>query len=149
MDSSSDMPIQPAVAVVRETATRAHPPRLRTSLANESDHVVTVGEGRAVHFEYVIDTGGTFILLPAGPDRSYPARSDCWRLTEAIAVTEEYRTFPIEPGTTSLRHVDLYAIPDSEGCLAVGEYRFQTTISIIDDGERSMSTEWGFSVAVE
>lgn len=44
------LPIQPAVEVVRDTATADAPPRLRTTLTNTGDEDVTVGEGRAVHF---------------------------------------------------------------------------------------------------
>jgi hypothetical protein len=50
----------------------------------------------------------------------------------------------------SSRLVDLYATPDVDGCLPVGEYRFETTVSIVSsDAEPESSTTWGFSVSLE
>lgn len=149
-DEDTDLPIRPSVEVVRDTATSEHPPRLRTTLTNTSDEPLRVGEGRAVHFEYVTSDSGLLVLLPAESDQEYPAEPDCWRLTEGIAVTEEYRTFEIEAGGSSSRLVDLYATPDADGCLPVGEHRFETPIAIVsEDAELESSAEWGFSVLLE
>lgn len=148
VDDSSDLAVDPAVEIVREAATEDHPPRLRTTLSNTGDDAIRVGEGRAVHFEYVTDESGALIFLPG--EGEYPAESDCWRLTEGVAVTEEYRTFEIESGGSSSRPVDLYATPDGDACLPVGEYRFETTLSIVStDGEQESSDRWGFSVLLE
>ncbi|SDE97972.1 hypothetical protein SAMN04488067_101311 [Halorubrum xinjiangense] len=88
------------------------------------------------------------MLLPGGEE--YPAEPGCWRLTDAIAITEEYRTFALDPGESSERLVDLYATPGEDACLPVGEYRFETTISVVsDDAEPQSSTAWGFSVVLE
>jgi hypothetical protein len=147
VDGDIDLPVRPDVEVVREAATDDHPPRLRTTLANESDEAVRVGEGRAVHFEFVGDDTGALVLLPPG---EYPAEPGCWRLTEEIATTQEYRTFAIDRGETSRRPVDLYARPGEDACLPVGEYRFETTISVVSaDAEVLSSAEWGFSVVLE
>lgn len=109
---------------------------------------MTVGEGRAVHFEHVTADSGSLTLLPG--DGEYPAEADCWRLTEGIVTTEEYRTFEIDAGESSSRPVDLYATPEADGCLPVGEYRFETTIAIVsDDAEQQSSATWGFSVSLE
>lgn len=149
-DEDTDLPIRPSVAVVRDTATSEHPPRLRTTLANTSDETLRVGEGRAVHFEYVTDDSGALMLLPGESNQEYPAEPGCWRLTEGIAITEEYRTFEIEAGESSSRLVDLYATPDADECLPVGEHRFETTIAVVsEDTEPESSGEWGFSVLVE
>ena len=149
-DDDPDLPIQPAVAVVREAATTDHPPRLRTTLTNTSEEPVSVGEGRAVHFEYVTADGGLLTLLPPAGDDGYPAEADCWRLTEGIVTTEEYRTIEIAGGGSSSRPVDLYATTEADGCLPVGEHRFETTISLTgDDAEADDSATWGFSIVVE
>jgi hypothetical protein len=149
-DEDIDLPIEPAVEIVHEAATPERPPRLRTTLTNTGSEAVSVGEGRAVHFEYVTDGSGALILLPGGGEGEYPAEPDCWRLTEGIAVTEEYRTFEIEAGGSSGRPVDLYATPDIDGCLPVGEHRFETTVSIADhDAEPESSAKWGFSLLLE
>jgi len=72
------------------------------------------------------------------------------RVGEGIAITEEYQTFEIEAGGSSGRLVDLYATPDADGCLPVGEHRFKTTIAIVsEDAEPESSAEWGFSVLLE
>lgn len=148
-DDEVDLPVQPSVKVVREAATEDHPPRLRTTLTNTSDRAVRVGEGRTVHFEYVGDTEGLLTLLPADGSE-YPAEPDCWRLTDRLVTTEEYRTFEIDAGGTSSRLVDLYATLDADGCLPVGEYRFETTISQVDDSaEANAVATWGFSVSLE
>jgi hypothetical protein len=148
VDEPPDLPVRPAVAVVREAATPEHPPRLRTTVENAGDERVTVGEGRAVHFEYVSDGTGSLVLLPA--DGEYPAEPDCWRLGEAIAVTQEYRTVDVGAGATSERLVDLYATPGDDGCLPVGEFRFETTVSVVTEtAEPAASAEWGFSVVLE
>ncbi|MFC5280058.1 hypothetical protein ACFPM1_15005 [Halorubrum rubrum] len=147
-DADVGLPIEPSVEVVREAATEDHPPRLRTTLSNAGGEPVRVGEGRAVHFEYVADDSGLLVLLPA--DGDYPAEPDCWRLEEGIATTEEYRTFEIGAGESSDRAVDLYATPEADGCLPVGEYRFETTLSVVSDGaEPEESARWGFSVLLE
>ncbi|TKX73724.1 hypothetical protein EXE46_12690 [Halorubrum sp. GN11_10-6_MGM] len=148
VDDDPAIAIEPAVEVVREAATSEHPPRLRVTLANASDERVRTGEGRAAHFEYVTDRTGALVLLPA--DGSYPAEPDCWRLTDAIATTEEYRTFELDAGASSDRLVDLYATPGEDACLPVGEYRFETRIAIVgDDDELESSATWGFSVVLE
>jgi hypothetical protein len=147
-DGDADFRVQPSVEVTREAATTDHPPQLRTTLTNAGDERVRVGEGRAVHFEYVYDGDGALVFLPA--DGEYPAEPDCWRLTDAIAVTEEYRTFALDPGETSERLVDLYATPGEDACLPVGEYRFETTVSVVtENAEPESSTPWGFSVVLE
>ena len=149
VDDAPDLPIRPSVELVRDTATTEHPPQLRTTLTNTTDETVRVGEGRAVHFEYVIDDAQQLILLPPGDD--YPAQPDCWRLSEGIAVTEEYRTFEIAPDEPSTRVVDLYGRATGEdSCLPVGEYRFETPIAIVSEGgESQQSARWGFSVLLE
>ncbi|MFA1609551.1 hypothetical protein [Halobellus rubicundus] len=148
VDGAIDLPIEPEVEIVREAATAAHPPRLRTVLTNAGDERVRVGEGRAVHFEYVRDGSGALVLLPGGEE--FPAEPDCWRLTDDVAVTEEYRTFEIDAGGSSGRPVDLYATPGEDACLPVGEYRFETTISIVsEDAEPQSSAEWGFTILLE
>jgi hypothetical protein len=148
VDDEPDLPVRPAVEVVREAATDDTPPRLRTTLTNESDEQVRVGEGRAVHFEYVADDAEALVLL--SPGEEYPAEPGCWRLTDEIATTEEYRTFAMDAGESSGRPVDLYARPGEDACLPVGEYRFETTISIVSaDAEPLSSAEWGFTVLLE
>lgn len=149
-DDAIDLPIRPTVEVSREAATPDHPPQLRTTLTNTSDDRIRVGEGRAVHFEYVIDASGRLMLLPAEAERDYPAEPGCWRLTDQIPVSREYRTFEIDANDASSRPVDLYATTDADGCLPVGEYRFETTISVISaDFETESSARWGFSLVVE
>ncbi|PAU85155.1 hypothetical protein CK500_00330 [Halorubrum salipaludis] len=151
VDDDPDLPVelQVDVEVVREAATPEHPPRLRTTLTNAGDDPIRVGEGRAVHFEYVADDCDALTLLPG--DGEFPAEPDCWRLTERIAVTEEYQTFEIDAGESSTRPVDCYATPtDGDACLPVGEYRFETTVSVVsEDAEPQSSAQWGFSVLLE
>lgn len=148
-DGDVGIPIDLGVTVVREAATSAHPPRLRTTLTNAGDEQIRVGEGRAVHFEYVNDGSEALTLLPANLEA--PAEPGCWRLTGGIAVTEEYRTFELEAGASRSRPVDLYASrADTDACLPVGGYRFETTVSVVsEDTEPRSSAEWGFSVALE
>jgi len=147
-DDDPDIPIQPAIEVVREAATADHPPRLRTTLTNTSEEAVTIGEGRAVHFEYVTDGDGLLTLLPPADDDGYLAEADCWRLADQIVTTEEYRTIEIAGGDSSSRAVDLYATTEADGCLPVGEYRFETTISLAGEDTDAAAT-WGFSIVLE
>jgi hypothetical protein len=148
VDACPALPVRPAVEVVREAATPEHPPRLRTRFTSTADEPVRVGEDRAVHFEHVTDDSGTLVLLPGNGE--YPADPDCWRLHEGIATTEEYRTFEIEAGESSSRPVDLYATPGDDGCLPVGEHRFETTISVVSEvAEPESSARWGFSILLE
>ncbi|MDV7350096.1 hypothetical protein R3751_09960 [Halorubrum distributum] len=148
VDDEVELPIRPAVEIAREAATTDHPPRLRTRLTNAGDERVRVGEGRAAHFEYVSDGDDALVLLPA--DAEYPAEPGCWRLADAIAITEEYRTFALDPGESSERFIDLYATPGGDACLPVGEYRFETTVSVVSgDAEPESSATWGFTVVLE
>lgn len=148
VDDGIDLPIDPSVEVVREAATPESPPRLRTTLTNAGDERVRIGEGRAAHFEYVADDSELLVLLPPADD--YPAEPDCWRLDEGIAVTEEYRTFEVDGGGSSDRVVDLYATSEADGCLPVGEFRFETTVAVVSaDAEPLSSGQWGFTVLLE
>lgn len=148
-DADPDLPVELGVEVVREAATAEYPPRLRTTLTNAGDRRVRIGEGRAVHFEYVDDDSGALTFLPV--DVEARAEPDCWRLAERVAVTEEYRTFELGGGESRSREIDLYATPaDTDACLPVGEYRFETTVSIVsENAEPEASAEWGFSVTLE
>jgi hypothetical protein len=148
VDDDPAVPVAPTVEVVREAATEEHPPRLRVTLANAGEEPLRLGEGRAVHFEYVTDGTGALVLLPG--DGDFPAEPDCWRLTDSVVTTEEYRTFELAPGASSDRVVDLYATPGEDACLPVGEYRFETTIAVVGpDAEPESSATWGFAVVLE
>ncbi|WP_435075398.1 hypothetical protein [Halorubrum sp. HHNYT27] len=148
VDGLDDFPVSPAVEVVREAATESAPPRLRTVLENTSDETVTVGEGRAVHLEYVSDDSGDLVFLPA--EGEFPAEPGCWRLTDTVATTQEYRTIDIDAGGSSERLIDLYATPGEDACLPVGEYRFETTVSIgRPDSEAGPSGTWSLTILLE
>jgi hypothetical protein len=148
VEGLDDLPVSPAVEVVREAATEESPPRLRTVLENASDEAVTVGEGRAVHLEYVRDDSGGLVFLPAHGE--FPAEPGCWRLTDTVATTQEYRTFEIDAGATSERLIDLYATPGEDACLPVGEYRFETTVSVGQPGSESgPSGTWTLVILLE
>lgn len=157
VDDPPDLPVRPGVAIVAETATDAHPPQVRITVTNESDATVSVGEGRAIVFAYVADTTGTLLLLPAAGD--YPVAEGCWRLTEPIAITTEYRITTLQPGEATSRVVGVYATPtDADesgteaGCLPTGTFRFETTYNVgqsadtVPDGDAEAT--WGFSLAV-
>jgi hypothetical protein len=118
------------------------------TLTNTSDAPVTVGEGRAVRFQYVVDDSRILQLLPA--EGSYPVdEGNCWRLNEAVATTMEYRTEELGPGETITADVELYALPAYDGCLPVGEFRFVARIGAGDSMESMDQADWGFSVSLE
>jgi hypothetical protein len=153
-DSAPALAVVPSVAVVDEAATETNPPRLRVTLTNTGDEAVTVGEGRAAFFAYRYATDGQLVLLPSDGESSYPAEPDCWRLEEPIAITEEYRTLDIEAGESASRTLSVYGGPELDGCLPVGEFRFETSIAVaprgqLPDGESSRSASWGFAVVLE
>ncbi|ESP89307.1 hypothetical protein [Candidatus Halobonum tyrrellensis] len=133
VDQRPRLPIRPTVEVVRDAATDDHPPRLRVTVENGADEPVTLGEARAVVFQYVTAESEQLILLPPGED--YPAEAGCWRLKEGIAVTEEYRTVTLDPGEAHSSELDLYGAPTEEdACLPAGEHRFETVISASTGG---------------
>ncbi|KAB1185129.1 MULTISPECIES: hypothetical protein [Haloferax] len=154
VDSSPDIPLEPMVEVSEAVATDERPPQLRITLTNTSDETVEVGEGRAIFFEYVTDTSNDLIFLPAGQE--YPAEAGCWRLSDPIAVTEEYRIESFDPGESRSKLVDLYGATkqdgDEETCLPVGEFRFESTFTVggLSGGEEDRKTaKWGFSLSLE
>ena len=148
-DPAPDLPVEPAVSVGEPEGTGDSPPTLHVSLTNTSDSTVTVGEGRAVRFQYVVDESRCLQLLPAEED--YPVDGeDCLRLSDHVATTDEYRTEEIGPGETVEADVKLYALPEYDGCVPVGEFRFATTYSVgesVDALDRQ--AEWGFTVALD
>lgn len=148
-DPAPDLPVEPAVEVDESEGTGDSPPTLHVSLTNTSDTAVVVGEARAVLFEYVTDESGSLQLLPA--DEEYPVDGeDCLRLSEGVAVTEEYRTEEIGPGETIEADVKLYALPEYDGCVPVGEFRFVTTYSVGESVDAlDQKGEWGFTVALD
>ena len=157
VDDAPDLPLVPTVEVAEAVATGEHPPGLRITLTNEGDEPISVGEGRAVAFEYVTDDTGGLILLPS--DGDYAAEPGCWRLEEAIGMTMEYRILSFAPGESLTRRVDLYGAPGEDACLPVGEHRFESRYRVAvgggnattgdatpDEGEEAT---WGFSVLLE
>ncbi|MFC6991531.1 hypothetical protein ACFQH3_07045 [Haladaptatus sp. GCM10025707] len=97
-DEQPSLPLEVAVTVTNEAATDDAPPQLEVSITNTSEQPVNVGEGRAIFFQYAIDDREQLQLLPAG--EAYPTKKGCWRLTDGIAITEEYRIRTIEAGKT-------------------------------------------------
>lgn len=147
-DDAPDLPVTPSVEVTEDVATADHPPQLRVTVTNDGDETVTVGEGRDIVFSYVTSGSGQLTLLPAGGD--YPAEPDCWRLTEPIAVTREYRTVTLEPGESTSQLVNVYGAPNGDGCLPVGEHRFEATYNVMrGESDEDEQARWGFSVLLE
>lgn len=144
-----DLSVEPTVEVVEPEGTGDTPPTLHVSLTNTSDSTLVVGEGRAVVFQYVTDESGSLQLLPAGEE--YPVDGeDCLRLSEGVATTEEYRTEEIAPGETLEADVELYALPEYDGCVPVGEFRFATTYSVGESIDSlDQQGEWGFTVVLD
>ena len=102
-----------------------------------------------VRFQYVTDERGLLQLLPAEEEYAV-AGEDCLRLTDTVAVTEEYRTEEIGPGETIEADVKLYALPEYDGCVPVGEFRFETTYAVgpsIEELDRR--AQWGFAVVLD
>ncbi|MFC7205389.1 hypothetical protein ACFQJC_17905 [Haloferax namakaokahaiae] len=151
VDAAPDIPIEPAVEVSEDTATDDHPPQIRITLTNTSDAEVLVGEGRAIFFEYVADDTRELMFLP--PNQEWPAEAGCWRLSDGIAVTEEYRMETFEPGESKTKSVDLYGVMNEEdSCLPVGEFRFETQIAVqgeMGSDSDAQSATWGFSLVLE
>ena len=147
-DPAPDLPVDLSASVAEPVATEDHPPALRVSLTNTSDDTLVVGEGRAVRFQYVTDDRRILQLLPA--EGGYPVpEGNCWRLEEAVATTMEYRTEELAAGETIAADVELYALPDSDGCLPVGESRFTATIGAGESMESMAQAEWGFTALLE
>lgn len=145
VDQRPSLPITPTVELLEPVATDDHPPRLRVTVENGSDRTLTLGEARAVLFEYVTADTGELILLPA--DGDYPAESGCWRLQEGIATTMEYRTVRLDPDESVSADLDLYGAPtDEDACLPVGSHGFESTYSVSEGGDAT-GTETGTGTA--
>jgi hypothetical protein len=144
-----DLPVEPTVEVLEPEETGDSPPTLHVTLTNTSDSAVVVGEARAVMFQYVVDESGSLQLLPAGEE--YPVDGeDCLRLSEGVATTEEYRTAEIAADETIEADVELYALPEYDGCVPVGEFRFRTTYSVGESIDSlDQQGEWGFTVVLD
>lgn len=148
VDDLGDFPVSVEVEIITEAATESSPPQLRTSLTNTTEETVVVGEGRAAHLEYVSDDARALVFLPSADE--FPAEPGCWRLTDDVLTTDEYRTFELKPGATSERVVGLYATVGEDACLPVGEYQFRTPISIGEPGSGDgPSGEWGLTIVLE
>ncbi|ELY29196.1 hypothetical protein C499_06650 [Halogeometricum borinquense DSM 11551] len=148
-DELPDAPVRPAIEVTQKTATESQPPGLKATVTNESDRTLTLGEGRAIVFAYRNDTANNLMLLPAGSD--YPVEAGCWRLTEGIAITEEYRMVTLEPGESASQVLELYGAPDTDACLPTGTFRFESPYSVRDESgeEETASFTWGFDISLE
>lgn len=169
-DGAPDLPVEPSVAVADPYATGESPPVLRVDVANPTDEPVSVGEYRAVVFQYVRSTDRTLVWLPHSerstdgePTRMQPdhdvAGDGCWRLADDIAVTMEYGVVEIPAGGTLSAFVGLYGLPDADACLSTGDHYFETTYAVSPlsgdetDGDtatdESSEARWGFSLSVE
>jgi len=140
-DDAHDLPVEPSVAVVEPYATGSSPPVLRVDVANPTDDPVSIGEYRAVVFQYVHSDDETLLWLPHSerstdgePARSLPdyevAGDGCWRLTDGIAVTMEYGVVEVPAGGTLTAFVGLYGDSEADDCLAPGTHRFETTYTV-------------------
>lgn len=159
-DAAPDLPVTPRVSLADPYVTGGSPPVLRVDVDNTADRPVVLGEYRDVVFQYVAD-GEDAILLPhserstsGDPDRATPdygvEGDGCWRLTDHIAVTEEYGTVEVPAGGTLTAYVGLYGLPGAEDCLPTDERRFEATYSYYPGGlgdEREDAT-WGFTLSV-
>lgn len=152
VDDDPDLPLSVDVTITESVATEEHPPRLSVSITNDGDDAVAIGEARTAVFEYQYSDGGSLVLLPAGGD--WPADPGCWRLTEGVGTTEEYRTVTLDPGASHTADLELYAAgAEADACLPVGEHRFETTITRYDDpddlGAGQAAVDWGFTALLE
>ncbi|GAB7012124.1 hypothetical protein [Halolamina salina] len=151
VDDRPDLPLGVEVTVTEPVATEDHPPGVAVSITNEGEETVAIGEARAAVFEYQHSDDGYLALLPA--DGEYAAEPGCWRLTEDVGTTEEYRTVTLEPGASHASDLELYAAGvEDDACLPVGEHRFETTITRYPDPENldaGEGVDWGFSVLLE
>jgi hypothetical protein len=152
VDDGPDLPLGIEVTVTEPVATEDHPPGLAVSVTNDGDETVAIGEARAAVFEYQYSEGGYLALLPI--DGEYAAEPGCWRLTEGVGTTDEYRTVTLEPGASHASDLELYAAGvEVDARLAIGEHCFATTIARypdpddLDAGEARV--EWGISVLLE
>jgi hypothetical protein len=142
-------PLAADVTLTEPVATAEAPPALRVTLTNTGGTRVRVGEGRAARFQYVRDEDGRLVLLPA--EGKWDAEPDCWRLRDDVLITEEYRTFVLDPGATATADLELYATP-GDACLPVGEHSFRAPYQV---GEADATSgegdpgEWGFTVLLE
>jgi hypothetical protein len=158
-----ELPVEPRVSVVDPFVTSESTAVLRADVENTTSDPVTVGEYRAVVFQYAHSGSGECVLLPhserstAGP----PARSppdvettggaDCWQLDSKLAVTAEYGTVEIPSDGTLTAFVGVYAADESRSCLPTGEHAFESTYSVdpLDEETPDESASWGFTLAVE
>lgn len=147
---TSDFPVQPSIEVTRPNTTGEHPPQFRTTLTNTTNTSVWVGEARSAHFEYMVDESREFISLPYDTDDRYPAEPGCWRLTDAIGASADFKTVEVPPGEPTTRLIELYGFREGEGCLPTGTFRFETSMSLfsrrgVDPGP---SARWAFEIRV-
>ena len=152
VDDEPDLPLGVDVTVTEAVATEDHPPGLAVEITNDGDEPVAIGEARAAVFEYQYSEGGYLALLPA--DGEYAAEPGCWRLSEGVGTTDDYRTVTLEPGASHASDLELYAAGvEADACLPVGEHRFETTIARYPDpddiGAGEERVDWGFSVLLE
>jgi hypothetical protein len=161
IDAAPDLPVRPQVSLADPFLTSGSPPALRIDVENLTDEAVTVGEYRAVVFQYVSSNDGAYLLLPVSdrstegtPDRvrgDYAVtEQDCFQLADPIAVTTEYGTIEIPAGGTLTAFVELYVGSTADGCPPVGDYRFETTYSVAPlTDDAGAPSEWGFTLSVE
>ncbi|MFC7175996.1 hypothetical protein [Halosegnis marinus] len=158
-DDADALPVTPRVSLADPFATGGSPPVLRVDVDNPGDDPVTVGEYRAVVFQYVGSDDGTYVLLPhserstsGDPDRVTPdfAAGDCWTLDSPVAVTMEYGTVEIPAGGTLTAYVGLYGNPETD-CLPAGEYRFEAAYNVapLSSADDEQPPTWGFTLGIE
>lgn len=160
-DDAPDLPVRPRVSLADPFLTSGSPPVLRVDVENPTDEPVTVGEYRAVVFQYVRSEEGAYQLLPhserstdGAPDRvrgDYEVTDDgCFKLADPVAVTMEYGTVEIPAGGTLTAFVGLYVSPDAADCPPVGDHRFEASYSVAPLTEGGPDPRpWGFTLSVE
>jgi hypothetical protein len=157
-DEQPTVPIRYEAEMVAPLATADHPPRLRVSVTNTSDHGIVLGEERAVKFHHLQPGDGALYLLPAesGEPTREPTNPGCWRLTEPVAVATYYGTISLGPGETRSAESALYGhweLPEDR-CLPAGDHRVENSIGYGEDSDAVLGGgnerfDWGFTLAVE
>ncbi len=152
-DSIPLIDAQPSVEVSSSQITETSPGILTATVTNMSDGRITVGEERAIVFAYVQSEQTPGIQLLPEPASQYPAtHPGCWRLSSGIAIAEYYGMVELSQGESVSSNLGVWALPEvRDACVPVGEYRFETQLSVWEGNEINgpeESATWGFTLAV-
>jgi hypothetical protein len=146
---SAGNPIELAVKMIDETATKDDPARVRVTLTNRADRSLDVSTGWPGVFGGLVSEETDPGLLLVHPEHAPVRNLQCLQPSRSYDIPTALWSTSLEPGTSESVTFEVWGQSDndSSNCLPEGTFTFGTKYHVGPDDEETF--RWGFSLGVE